>query len=276
MKRVSRLKATWILAKRDLVSTFYGVGIYVTIVIMLAVASVRLRAYLSGVEEVKVLLSSSPMVVPFFSAVVVCAIYLALVSVTTIAREKDQRTLMVLFFGPVDHTTYVMGKYLKGMLGYLIAAVLLVLYFFLASNLTNLGISSEIFQVLVLSIFFVSCVVSFSIFVSTLTTRILTSILLFLGIMAVLFGISISSNILLNLKADVLSTPLKSLADAISLLNRVVRWFSPFSYFNDGLDAISLGSLGKYLLSLAYSLVYSAVFLPLAIFTLKEKGVVGE
>ena len=47
---------------------------------------------------------------PLFAIIFFSATFLALSSVTTIARERDQGTMEALFYGPIDSTAYILGK----------------------------------------------------------------------------------------------------------------------------------------------------------------------
>jgi ABC-type transport system involved in multi-copper enzyme maturation permease subunit len=227
------------LAKRELRSTIYGVRIYLAILISLIISSAILQNYLRAVSRDRMLITVSPLSYPLFIATTVCAIYLALASVTSIAREKDMQTLEVLFYGPVDHTSYILSKYLKGLLSYIFIILFLVVYFAVASITSNLGLSVKFPGVLLLSLFLSSCVITFGIFVSTLTESVRTSILLFIGI----------------------------------VVNAGVKWASPFYYLTEGMEAVSIGSVAKYTLSAVFSIIYSIIALVLSILVIAKKGV---
>ena len=270
--KVSKLNTAWVLARRELRSTIYGIGIYLTVFITLIVASFILRGYLLSVSEVRYLITSTPLTQPFSISVIVGAVYLALASATSIAREKDQRTIEVLFYGPVDYISYVFSKYLKGILSYLVIALFLIVYFLLASVVTNLGLSLKFFQGLVLSFFLVSCIIGFGILLSTLTSTVRSAVLLLLAFVLVLLGIQVAGAVLLSI-GSAASRPLTLLRDSLSIINGGLRWISPLAYFREGLDAIAIESSTRYLISLVSSLIYSVVLLVLSIFILRRRGV---
>jgi ABC-type transport system involved in multi-copper enzyme maturation permease subunit len=275
MIKVSRPYVAWVLAKRELMSTLYGVGFYITIFATTLVAGFMLRNYLGSVGQVGMLITASPLDMPFFIAVVVCSIYLALASATSIAREKDLQTIEILFYGPVDSISFILGKYIKGILGYLVVAVFLVFYFALTSGLANLGLAGRFWQTFLLSLFLVSCIVSFGILFSALTNGVRSSLLLFLGATGLLLAIQLAHRFLIGLSSDTLSQPIVYIRNGISIIALIVRWVSPFYYFSEGIDAISLGSGTKYLVSSASSVVYSVVLLALSVAILRAKGIRG-
>ena len=86
-----KLNTIWVLAKRELRTTLVGKGIYFAIMTSLLISSVILGNYLGAISRDGILITADPLSYPFFIATTVSAIYLALSSVTAIAREKDRR-----------------------------------------------------------------------------------------------------------------------------------------------------------------------------------------
>jgi ABC-type transport system involved in multi-copper enzyme maturation permease subunit len=267
-----KLKTVWVLARRELRLTLFGSGIYFAILISLVISSTILQNYLSAVSRDRLLITSSPFAYPLFIATGICAIYLALASVTSIARERNMQTLELLFYGPVDHTSYIFAKYLKAVLSYLFIVILLVFYFGVASLISNLGLSFKFLGVLALSLFLSSCVITFGIFMSTLSESIRTSVFLLLGIVGGLIAIQVALEVLMNM-GDNMAPALLYLRNTLSILHAIVKWVSPFYYLDKGMEAVSLGSVAKYAVSGIFSTIYSAVFLVLSILALKIKGV---
>ena len=268
-----RLNTVWVLAKREIRSTIYGVGIYLAILVSQVISSVILRNYLRAVGRDGMLITASPLAYPLFMATAVCAIYLALASVTSISRDKDMQTLEALFYGPVDHTAYILAKYLKGLLSYVFIILFLAVYFVVVSFISNLGLSVKFLGVILLSLFLSSCVISFGIFVSTLSESVRTSVLLFLGVIGGLIAIQVTHGMLIQMEEANLAPPLIYLRNTLAIINGGVKWVSPFYYVNEGMEAVSLGSVGKYALSGGSSVIYSAVALFLSAVVLKRKGV---
>lgn len=267
-----KTKTVWVLAKRELRLTLFGSGIYLAILTSLVISSIILRNHIEAVGRDGLLITASPLAYPLFIATGVCAVYLALASVTSIARERDMQTLELLFYGPVDHTSYIFAKYLKAVLSYLFIAILLVCYFVVASLTSNLGLSFKFLEVLVLSLFLSSCVITFGIFMSTLAESVRTAVLLLLGIVGGLIAIQIALDVLMTM-GDNLAPTLLYLRKTLSILHAIVKWVSPFYYLNKGMEAVSVGSAAKYAASGISSIIYSAVFLMLSILALKIKGV---
>ena len=266
------LKTVWILAKRDIRLTFSGSGIYLAVLTALVISSIALDNYLKAVGRDRLLITASPFAYPLFIATGVCAVYLALSSVTSIARERNTQTLELLFYGPVDNTSYIFAKYVKAVLSYLYVSTLVVVYYVFASLTTNLGLSFKFLGVLALSFFLASCVITFGIFMSTLCRSVRNSVLLLFGIVGGLVAIQVVLEVLMNM-GDNLPPVFVHLRNTLSILHAIVKWVSPFYYLDKGMEAVSIGSAAKYAVSGIFSTVYSAFFILLSILAMKSKGV---
>jgi len=268
-----KVNTIWVLVKRELRSTIYGVGIYVAIFFSLIISAFIIENYLEAIIRDQMLISSNPLSYPLFIATTVFAIYLALTSVTSIAREKDMQTMEVLFYSPIDHTTYILSKYFKGLLSYIFMIPFLIIYFTMASVMSNFGLSGDFLRVILLSLFISSCVISFGIFISTLTENVRTSVLLFMGIVGGLIVIQVAHNMLLKMHVANLSSPIINLKYTVSIIHNSVKWASPFYYLSQGIEAVSIGSATKYTLSAVFSMIYSFIALFFAILIITKKGV---
>jgi ABC-type multidrug transport system permease subunit len=181
--------------------------------------------------------------------------------------------LEVLFYGPVSYSAYVLGKCAKGVLSYLLILLFLSAYFLLSSLSTNLGLSTRFIGFIVFSLLLSTSVIAFGILVSTLTDTVRGAVLVFVVIVGGLLAIQFSHEALMEMDESRMAPQLSYLRDTLSTVRSAVKWISPFYYIHKGMEAVSLGSAGKYLFSATSSLLYSGVALALSIGTLKGKGV---
>jgi len=263
------------LSKRDLYSTLRSWGIYIVAFLSFIASSFILKNYLDSIKENDILISADPLNYPLFISVIIISFYLAILSAISISREKDQGTLEVLFYGPVSSSIYILGKYIKDILTYLIMVIFFLAYFWGVSFLTNLGFSYGLVKTILVSIFSVSCVVSFGLFISSLTGKIRSSIIWLIGILLLFLAVQVGQTILFGMPEEKMSPVLTYLGNTLSIISRGINWISPFSYLTRGIDAVSLGNNFLYGINILYSIIYSAILLSLSIFTLKRKGVRG-
>lgn len=263
------------LTKRDLYSNLRSWGIYIVAFLSFVASSFILKNYLDSIQADNILISADPLNYPLFISVVIISLYLAILSAVSISREKDQGTLEVLFYGPVSSSTYILGKYIKDILTYLVMIIFFLVYFWGVSLLTNLGFSYGLLKTILVSIFSVSCIVSFGLFISSLTGKMRNSIIWLVGILGLFLAVQLGQTVLLGMPEESMSPVLTYLGDTLSVVSQGINWISPFSYLTRGIDAVYLDSTLLYGLNILYSLVYSAVLLSLSILILKQKGVKG-
>lgn len=270
-----RFNAVRVITKREFKSTFfYGVGAYLAIFVSLLVSSLLLKNYLDGIKDQGMLMMSDPLNYPLFIATLISSFYLAIISSLSISGEKDHQTMEVLFYGPIDHSSFVIAKYANDILAYLVMVLFFLAYFALISFLTNFSLSFNFAKLILLSIFLASCMISFGLFLSSLTTRIRSSIISFVGIAVGFFAAQILYRILGSTKPELLSTPLLYLRNIMEVLYVwCIQWISPFSYFDRGLEAVSLGIHGEYAVSIISSLLYSIIMVLFSILILRKKGI---
>lgn len=276
MKITLPIHTVKVLAKRDLFSALRGSGLYVVSSVLFLSVAFIVKNYLDSIKKNDVFISHNPLSSAFFIPMVIVSVYLALVSAASISREKDQGTLEVLFYGPVSYFSYIIGKYINGMLNYLVVVGFFFIYFLGISNLTNLGFSYRLVEAIFMSIFSVSCVISFGLLISSFTRRIRSSILWLVGIFLLFLGIQLSHTILLGMPETTMSSVLVYFEKSLSMISKyVIGWLSPFSYVNRGMEAVSLSDLKLYGMNIIYCIIYSIVLLSLSMFILEKKGIKG-
>jgi ABC-type transport system involved in multi-copper enzyme maturation permease subunit len=261
------------LVRRDFFSNLGGWGPYLAVCVAFLASSFLLKNYLGAIQEENILISSDPLNFPLLISLVVVSFYLAILSVVSISREKDQGTLEVLFYGPVNCASYLLAKFVADMLVYLVLLCFLILYFLSVSALTNLAFSWSLMKGVFLSISSVACVISFSLFISSLTSRMRSSIIGLMAILLVFLAIQVCHTMLLRLEQDTLSSSMITLRETLAVLSRGIEWISPFAYVHRGMQSIGIGSIRLYGMNIVYALVYAFVFLVLSVTALERKGV---
>lgn len=262
-----------VLIKRELISSIYGWGLYIAVFISFLLSSFILRNFMRGIGQNNIFISSYPLNLPLFISVVIISLYLVIVSAISISREKEHGTLEVLFYGPVSSSSFLLGKYITDMLLYVIILGFFAVYFLGASLLTNLGFTLALGKAFLVSIFLASCMISFGLFISSLTGRVRSSIVWLIGILLAFLGIWFLENIFIHIPPESLSSWLLYIQKTLSVIYHFVNWVSPFSYLSRGMESIRIGSIKPFLLNIIYSTIYTVVLLLLSIYILKSKGV---
>jgi ABC-type transport system involved in multi-copper enzyme maturation permease subunit len=280
MSRLEVWRYRWHLARtvqrRDLRATLYGFGLYVTLSAAVAVAATVLRNYVRSVQDGGLYVLANPFALSLFGAVVLSSVYLALVSTTAIARERDQGTLEVLFYSPVDTVAYLLGKWLAQMGVYVLMVVVYLAILWLYALVTNFAFDLSLLWAALLSVTTASAVVAVGILLSTLNRSVRGALVALLSIVAVFLGVQLGHDYVSDLVTGLARTgshPLLFLQVVLGWLNRIFNWLSPFAYLERGIDALLRGSAGEYLLLLSLSMLYTAIAFGLAVRTLDRRGV---
>lgn len=280
MNRIAIWRFRWRLARtiqrRDLHATLYGFGLYVTLAAAIVVAATVLRNYVKSVQDSGLYVLSNPFAIPLFGAVVLSSIYLAIVSTTTIARERDQGTLEVLFYGPMDAVAYLLGKYLAQMSVYVLMVVIYLIALLLYALVTNFVFGLNLLWAAFLSAATASAIVTVGILLSTLNRSARGALLALLALVLSFLGVQLGHDYVSGLTGGLprgQSNPLQFLQTILAWLDRLFSWLSPFAHLERGIDALLRGSAGEYLLMLGLSLLYAVVAFWLAARTLRRKGV---
>ena len=197
----------------------------------------------------------NPLNYPLFIAVIIGATYLALTSTISVSREREQGTLEVLFYGPVDSTTYILAKFLEQLVTFVGMIAIYIVVFFVISKLTNFGMDGSFLAMAGLSILLAASIVAFGLFLSTFARSTRTSVILLLVLLVAFLAIDIVAGVLNSMSARDMSVTLIYARVAMDMLNRGLKWISPFAYLIR-VVAIGLGGTSHILGSIGASLLY--------------------
>ncbi|MGE3912353.1 MAG: ATP-binding cassette domain-containing protein, partial [Chloroflexota bacterium] len=251
-----RWRAIWTVARRDLLGLLYGPGLYLVVALGMLATLPIVAGYVDSVERNRVLILADAFTLPFFVATTIGMLFLALASVATIARERESGTLEVLFYGPVDHLSYVLGKALAHVLAYLPIAgglsVLLLTY----SGMTGLRLPSAFGLELLLSLGTAAAVAALGVCLSTVVRGVRAGIALLGGLTVIFLAVRIASELLSNLPVTNNLSPLILLRNIVLGVDWLLGYISPFSLFQSGVDALVRQDLAGYAGAIALSCLY--------------------
>jgi len=266
-----RLHAVYLIGKKDFFETIHSLGIYLTMTLSFGLAAIIFYIFASQIKD-SVLVMSRPVDFIFMFCVVgISFLYLAVSSVTSIAKEKGDKTIEVLFYGPVDEISFIFGKYAARILSYIFILLFSILFILFSDFFVHLGIPYDFVKLVILSIFLISCIIALGIFLSTLTSSVGGSIVLLIGFFVILFVIGIISWILSIIPIG-MDTTIDLIRNIVVGILNAAKYVSPLEYLGIGWDAISSEDNGKYILSILYSGAYSLVFLMASVIILIKRG----
>jgi len=210
---------------------------------------------------------------PFFVAATIAMLFLALASVATIAREKDQGTLEVLFYGPVDLGSSVLAKHLAQVLTYLPIGLGLAALFLAYAGMTGLRLANSFVLELLLSVCTAAAVAALGVCLSTLARGVRGGIALLVGLAGLLLAIRAASELLSGIQVTNNVSPLLFLRGAVLTLDRLAGYVSPFGLLQSGIDAVVRGDWAWYLGAIVISCLQCAALLAASVCLLGRRGV---
>jgi ABC-type transport system involved in multi-copper enzyme maturation permease subunit len=268
-----RLAVASVIARREAAAAIHGIGGYLALTVALVAATWILLVDVRALAIGGLLVLADPFGPSLTIALMIIALYLAVSAAVSTARDREIGTLEVLFWGPVDEASYILGK-IGGLLAAFIAALpLLFAVFVLLSLMTGFALTSKMPVSLVLSIVPAAVTISFGVLLAVGTSRVRTAVLLLVAVIAVLLGINFAYNLILLVPISDAASPVLPLRDTLAALDEIVRWLSPFSYLERVVDAVTRGAWRSAALGLGAALGYAAAVIVLAALWLRRRGV---
>ena len=270
---VRSIFTVWVIARRDLLGMLYGPGIHLVVALGMLATLPVIAGYLDAVERNRVLILADAFTLPFFVAATIAMLFLALASVATIARERDQGTLEVLFYGPVDVRSYVLAKHLAHLLAYLPIVLGLALLMLAYAGMTGLRLPQAFALELLLSVFTAAAVAALGVCLSTLARGVRSGIALLGALTALFLAIRVGSELLSGIAVTNNVSPLLILRNVVLALDAIAGYVSPFGLFQSGVDALVRQDLVGYLSAILLSCLQCAVLLMVSVRLLARRGV---
>lgn len=268
-----RLAIAAVIARREAKAATRGIGGYVALTLALAAATWMLLIDLRAVAEAGVLVSAEPFRAPLAVAMLVVMAFLAISAAISASRDRESGTLEVLFYGPVDELSYVLGKVGGLLAAYVAALPLLLLGLWLLAAMTGFMLTPAIVASLALSVVPAAEIVGFGVLLSVGASRVRTAVLLLIGVIALLLGASLAYSLVLLVPIDDPSSPVIPLRDALAALNGIVVRISPFAHLERIVDGLVSGAWRTAIANLAAAIAYAAATILLAAIWLRRRGV---
>jgi ABC-type transport system involved in multi-copper enzyme maturation permease subunit len=270
---VTRWSAAGVIAWREARATLRGASGYVGLTIALIAAAWMLLIDVRALKAAGLLVRADPFRAPAAAALLVLALFLAVSAAVSAARDRESGTLEVLFYGPVDEVSYILGKVGGLLVAYVAALPLLLLSLLLLAWVSGFTLTPVIIASLALSIIPAAEIAGFGILLSVGTDRVRSAVLLLLGVAVVLLGVNLAYRIVLLVPIEDPASPVLPLRDTLAGLDLAVSWIAPFTYLERIVDGVMAGAWRTVLVGVASALAYTAAMIGLAAFWLRRRGV---
>ena len=262
-----------VIAWQEAKAAMRGMGCYVALSIALIAATWMLLVDVRALEAAGLLVLADPFRPSVTVAILVLALFFAVSAATSAARDREGGTLEVLFYGPVDEMTYVLGKAGGLLLAYLAALPLLLASLALLSWMSGFALTPAIPVSVLLSVVPVAEIVGFAILLAIGIGRVRSAVLLLIGVVALLLAIEVAYRMVLLVPISDPASPVLPLRDTLAALTAAASWISPFAWLERVVDGALAGAWRSALLSLAVALAYAVLMIGLATLWLRHRGV---
>lgn len=258
------------LAKRAVRAAINGLSLYIMITLACVVAAVIMNSYLGFVSSNGTLILANALTGPVLFAVLVTNAFLCLTAAAGLAGEREQGTLQVLFYGPVDSTSYISGKLLGCLIVYAIAMIALLIFLVIAAAISGMGLDGGTVLLLVSSLLPAAATIALGMLVAALVGKQRPAIALTAVVLLLFVAIEVANR---YAAAQPANSTLGGAAGLIAQVAALVGWISPFGYILRAAEAFTLQNTREVLLQVLAAALYAALLTWLAIVTLTRRGV---
>jgi ABC-type transport system involved in multi-copper enzyme maturation permease subunit len=262
-----------VIARREAKAAMLGIGCYLALTLALVAATWILLVDVRALKTAGLLVLTDPFRPSVAVAMLVLALYFAVSAAISTARDRESGTLEVLFYGPVDELTYVLGKVGGLLLAYLAVLPLLLASLALLSWMSGFALTPAIPVSVALSVVPVAVVVGLGVVLAVGLGRVRSAVLLLIGIVAVLLGIRLAHGMVLLMPIADASSPVLPLRDALAALDAAAGWISPFAWLERVVDGALRADWQSALAGLGAAIAYALLMIGLAALWLRQRGV---
>jgi ABC-type transport system involved in multi-copper enzyme maturation permease subunit len=199
---------------------------------------------------------------------------MALLAGLSVARERELGTLETLFYGPVSHLDYLLGKHLAYLMAYMVMLAAFLVACVVVAFLTHLVLSPLLLAIAGLSVATAMGLIGSGLLVAAVMRTVRGTFLLFVGLMVVVLALEVGQVILTSIVSSRSFAGLIVLRDTMAVLDRIVTWLSPASYLLTGADAAMRQNWPEWIGYVARAVLYGVVTLSLSTELLRRKGVI--
>ncbi len=269
-----RWNAAQRIARQQARETIFGWGFYIAAAIALLIAIVLVYNSVQFVGDTALNVVHRPFFLPLQAVTTVALLFVTIEAALGVARPREQGSLQVLFFAPVDGVTFLTGNLLAGLIVYVFLLLLLLLPLALLAWVTNFIVPPALIWGLLPTVLIAAVTISFGLVISTIAPSGRAAVLILVAAMLALLVIQAGYAALLGLP------PTSRFYDALLFmrlllhsLQEILLYVSPFRLLDATLAAALRGdivSLGRYLLVALSSMV---VWMTIAIVAFRRRGV---
>jgi len=261
------------LVRVDLVTSVSALPPYVVVGGIAAMTGFILKNDLYRVEHDGLLVLAEPFGLPVYLGTLLLSVFQAVSAAITVARDREQGAIELLFYGPVSSQTYMVAKLGAHIVLYLWLTVLVGVCDLLFMAVTGLRVGGTVVWAVILSVGTAAAAISLALAVAAVIRRLRAVVLAVLGLTTLSIGLQVVVEVLARVPTSEFHvSPVQVMRVTALTLSAVTGWVLPFAYFNRGLSALLRGDALSYLGTLGACGAYAMAMLGAAWIGLDRTG----
>src|SRR4051794_3760380 len=223
-----RWRAMREVGKQEIRQAIFGWSLYVTIAVAILLGTLLVFNTVRSVRDSGLEIVTRPFYVPLLVALSLATIYLAGWAALSIARPREQGSLRVLFFAPVDAVGLVGAHLLAALVLYALIVLMTVPLMFALSELVNLPFSSNLLLGAAISPLLMAPAIAVGLLISTVAPSARSAALIFGLVLAVLLAVQLGSSALVQIPSTSrYYDALLFLRQSLGTVRGILSWVSP-------------------------------------------------
>lgn len=169
---------------------------------------------------------------------IISSLFFSIIAGISVVRDREQGVVELLFYGPISHSEYVIGKFLAHWTFYAILAFIFLIGTGMMAWLVKLPISLYLVWLYGFSLALSAAMIAVGQLLAVLTRSIRGTVFVFSVVMVVFLIIQLGNSFLPSV-TQMESTPaLIGLRDTLAIVSSAISWLSPISVFLKGVEGL--------------------------------------
>ena len=229
----SRLSLRWHTIRRIATqqprATLFGWGIYITAAVSIGLAALLIFNSVRFVGESSLNIIAHPFMLPLQAALSLAMLFVAIEATLAIARPREQGSLQILFFAPIDEPILLSGNFLAGLLVYSLFILLTLPILLLLAWITNFVIPTILLWAIIPTVGAAAVAIAFGLFISAAAPSARAAVLILVAGILILLGLQSAYAALLDIPpTSRYFDALLFIRTILANLQTILVWLSPF------------------------------------------------
>ena len=262
------------IARQQTRDSLFGWSFYLVATVAVLAAVLLVYNSVRFVGESGLNLITRPFSLPLQAVTTLGLLYVTLEATLVIARPREQGSLQVLFFAPIDSPMLIGAYFLAGLAVYALFLLFIIVPLLLLSWLTNFVVPPALLWGLLPTVLIAGLSVAFGLFVSSASPSSRSAVLILVAAVLVLLAVQGAYAALINIP------PTSRYYDALLFLRiflrdiqNLLQWISPIRMVDAMLDAALRVDLAALALYIGAAILGTVFWLAASVWALRRRGV---